>query len=133
MVREFHEAVNAPISLPFENYPEVVDLRDKLITEETQEVSEALDDMARLGEALSTTSPVTYNSLEVATLKELADLVYVVYGTAVAFGWDLDEAVERVHQSNMSKLVDGEPIKRADGKVLKGPDYVEPDLEDLVW
>jgi len=66
-------------------------------------------------------------------LKELADLVYVVYGFAATFGWDLDEAVRRVHASNMSKLGDdGQPIYREDGKVLKGPNYEPPNLEDLV-
>jgi predicted HAD superfamily Cof-like phosphohydrolase len=66
-------------------------------------------------------------------LKELCDLVYVCVGTAVAFGWDFDEAFKRVHQSNMSKLgVDGKPIFRDDGKVLKGPNYRKADLSDLV-
>lgn len=66
-------------------------------------------------------------------LKELADLVYVTYGFAATFGWDLDEAVRRVHASNMSKLgVDGDVIYREDGKVLKGPNYEEPNLTDLV-
>ena len=66
-------------------------------------------------------------------LKELADLVYVTYGCAATFGWDLDEAVRRVHASNMSKLgEDGQPIYREDGKVLKGPNYEEPNLTDLV-
>ena len=37
-------------------------------------------------------------------LKELADLVYVTYGYAATYGWDLDEAFRRVHASNMSKL-----------------------------
>lgn len=66
-------------------------------------------------------------------LKELADLVYVTYGYAATFGWDLDEAVRRVHASNMSKLgEDGKPIFREDGKVMKGPNYEAPDLKDLV-
>ena len=48
-------------------------------------------------------------------------------------GWDLDEALHRVHESNMSKLdEDGKPIYREDGKVLKGPTYAPPQLEDLV-
>tara|TARA_R100000781_G_scaffold33_3_gene44 strand:+ start:1247 stop:1396 length:150 start_codon:yes stop_codon:yes gene_type:complete len=47
--------------------------------------------------------------------------------------WDLDEAMHRVHTSNMSKLGDdGKPITREDGKVLKGPNYQPPDLSDLV-
>ena len=65
-------------------------------------------------------------------LKELADLVYVCYQYAENMGWFLDEALDRVHLSNMSKLgEDGKPIYREDGKVLKGPNYKPPTLEDL--
>ena len=67
------------------------------------------------------------------TLKELADLVYVCYQYAENMGWDLDTAMDRVHQSNMSKLgEDGNPIYREDGKVLKGPNYQPPTLTDLI-
>jgi predicted HAD superfamily Cof-like phosphohydrolase len=67
------------------------------------------------------------------TLKELADLVYVCYQYAENLSWDLDEALNRVHRSNMSKLgEDGEPVYREDGKVLKGPNYEPPNLSDLV-
>ena len=66
-------------------------------------------------------------------LKELADLVYVCYQYAENMGWFLDEALDRVHASNMSKLCkDGKPIYRDDGKVLKGPDYEPPTLTDLI-
>ena len=65
-------------------------------------------------------------------LKELADLVYVCLQYAAAKGWPLDEALDRVYGSNMSKLVDGKPLRREDGKVLKGPNYKPPYLEDLV-
>jgi predicted HAD superfamily Cof-like phosphohydrolase len=66
-------------------------------------------------------------------LKELADLVYVCYQYAENLGWDLDEALDRVHKSNMTKLgEDGKPIRREDGKVLKGPNYQPPTLTDLV-
>jgi NTP pyrophosphatase (non-canonical NTP hydrolase) len=71
------------------------------------------------------------NHIEV--LKELADVVFVCYQFAAAYGLDLDEAMERVYQSNMSKLDDnGNPIYRDDGKVLKGPNYQKPNLFDLV-
>jgi hypothetical protein len=50
---------------------------------------------------------------------------YGEYAVATAF--------YRVHESNMSKLgEDGKPIKREDGKILKGPNYKEPDLTDLL-
>ena len=68
-----------------------------------------------------------------ACLKELADLVYVCAQYAENMDWDLEQALRRVHRSNMSKLgEDGKPIYRKDGKVLKGPNYKPPDLSDLV-
>lgn len=92
-------------------------LRQKLIMEEAGEVFEELDrDVIN----------------KVALTKELADLLYVVHGTAVAFGLPLEPAFVRVHESNMSKFGDdGKPIYREDGKVLKGPNYHKPDLTDL--
>ncbi len=69
---------------------------------------------------------------DINQLKELADLVYVCFQYAAARGWELDEALDRVFKSNMSKLVDGKPAYREDGKVLKGPTYKPPYLEDLV-
>ena len=72
-------------------------------------------------------------TIESEALKELADLVYVAYQYAENMGWFLDEALDRVHLSNMSKLgEDGKPIYREDGKVLKGPNYAPPNLEDLI-
>ena len=66
-------------------------------------------------------------------LKELSDLVYVCFQYAENMEWDLEEALDRVHKSNMSKLGPrGKPLKRPDGKVLKGSNYWKPDLSDLV-
>ena len=66
-------------------------------------------------------------------LKELADLVYVCYQYAENLGWDLDEALNRVYLSNMTKLgEDGNPIRREDGKILKSNKYQPPNLSDLV-
>ena len=72
------------------------------------------------------------HNAQLECLKELADLVYVCYQYAENMNWFLDEALNRVHLSNMSKLgEDGKPIYREDGKVLKGPGYKPPDLSDL--
>ena len=72
-------------------------------------------------------------TIESEALKELADLIYVCYQYAENMGWFLDEALDRVHQSNMSKLgEDGKPLYREDGKVLKGPNYKPPSLTDLI-
>lgn len=66
-------------------------------------------------------------------LKELVDLLYVIHQMAACFDWDLQSAYNRVHASNLSKLgPDGKPIRRPDGKILKGPNYYEPNLTDLV-
>ena len=93
-----------------------------LIVEEFKEFLEADGMMFRHGE-----------NVQCETLKELADLVYVCYQYAENMHWFLDAALDRVHESNMSKLgEDGKPIYREDGKVLKGPNYKPPDLSDLV-
>lgn len=67
-------------------------------------------------------------------MKELADLVYVIYGYANSLGWDLDEAIRRVHKNNMERCVHpgGEIKRREDGKILKNPDAAPVDLSDLV-
>ena len=66
-------------------------------------------------------------------VKELSDLVFVCYQLAAAFNIDLDEAMFRVFDSNMSKLDEnGQAIFREDGKVLKGPNYRKPDLSVCV-
>ena len=113
MVRQFARTYKQSLDLPWMKDTDKDLLRLVLVKEEYAEVLSATE-----AEDL---------------LNELADLVYVTYGYAATFGWDLDEAVRRVHASNMSKLDDkGEPIYREDGKVLKGPNYQEPDLTDLV-
>jgi predicted HAD superfamily Cof-like phosphohydrolase len=59
----------------------------------------------------------------------LADIVYVVYGTALTYGIDLGPVLQEVHRSNMSKLTsDGKPLIRDDGKVLKSEQYFPPDI-----
>jgi len=63
----------------------------------------------------------------------LADIVYVVYGTALTYGIDLDSVLREVHRSNMSKLGDdGKPLIRGDGKVLKSERYFPPDIASVL-
>lgn len=114
MLREFHKTYKSKLNADWYKDKELENLRTRLIKEEAKEF-------------LEEDNPVNI-------LKELADLVYVSYGYAVSFGWDLDEAIRRVHISNMTKLdpVTGEPIFREDGKVLKGENYKPPVLDDLI-
>jgi len=91
-------------------------LRISLIEEELEELKEAMgkEDMVGVADALT-------------------DILYVTYGAGAAFGIDLDKCFEEVHSSNMSKLDrNGHPIYRNDGKILKGPDYFEPNLEKII-
>lgn len=116
MLKEFHNAYGCSVGDTDFQFADRVHLREKLIHEEYQEVREAfsLKDKANL-------------------LKELCDLVYVCVGTAVAFGMDFDGGFRAVHESNMSKLgLDGRPIRNDIGKVLKGENYLPPDMESFV-
>ena len=74
------------------------------------------------------------NGSRTAELKELADLVYVVYGYALSKGWNLDEALYRVHVNNILRVKqpDGTVKKREDGKILKVDNPPKVRLEDLV-
>jgi len=112
----FREAMDQPINTPDEN---VHELQFTLITEEYAEFEDEYNAELEGG-------------LKADQLKELADLVFVCYQYAAARGWDLDTAMRRVFESNMSKLVDGKPLRRSDGKVMKGPNYQPPILDDLV-
>lgn len=119
-LREFNEAFEIP------QYMELTDpwarreffkLRLKLIEEEFREVQDELLDAIN-GEG---------NMMNLA--KELADLKYVIYGTETLLDFPSGPIFAEVHRSNMSKLgKDGKPVRRADGKVLKGPNYSEADL-----
>jgi predicted HAD superfamily Cof-like phosphohydrolase len=66
--------------------------------------------------------------------KFLADLVYVIYGYANSKGYDLDEALRRVHANNLGRCIqpDGSILRREDGKIIKNKDYPKVELGDLV-
>lgn len=60
-------------------------------------------------------------------LKEMADVMYTLYGYAIARGWNLHKAFGLVHESNMTKS------QSPDGaKVPKGENYVAPDLSECI-
>jgi len=108
--------------------PELAEHRRSLLTEEAGEAAEALTDLARALRA-GDDPAAAYR----AAAKELADVLYVTYGAADALGIDLPAVFVEVHRSNLSKVdTDGRVLKRADGKVLKGPGYRPPDLDGLV-
>ncbi len=113
MVAEFHRTFDILIN----STPDTLDtatrtLRANLIREEFEELQEAL--------AQGDT---------VAVAKEMADLLYVVYGTAVSCGIDLEPVFQEVHRSNMSK-VGG--YKREDGKWVKPASYSPANLKPIL-
>lgn len=65
--------------------------------------------------------------------KELCDIIYIVCGTAVSYGIPLDRVFDEVHRSNLSKLVDGKPIRRDDGKILKPEGWTPPDIKKILY
>ncbi|WP_455244415.1 pyrophosphohydrolase domain-containing protein [Petrachloros mirabilis] len=113
MVEAFHRMFDIVVH----RTPTLVDdrtraLRERLIQEEFDELKEA---MAR-------------NDLN-GIAKEMADLLYVVYGTAVSYGIDMEPVFREVHRSNMSK-VGG--YKRADGKWVKPDTYSPAAIEPIL-
>ena len=99
------------------------DMQIDLIEEEAAEFLEAADELFCDPES---------DKRRAELLKKLCDLVFVCYQFAATYNLDLDEALRRVFESNMSKLDEsGKPIYREDGKVLKGPNYAPPDLSHL--
>lgn len=62
-------------------------------------------------------------------LDSLADQLVTVTGVALTNNMDIVGALDEVNRSNFSKFVDGQPTYHPETqKLLKGPDYSEPDL-----
>ena len=100
------------------NFPDekTMKLRLDLIKEELRELEEAMKEK---------------NLKEVADA--LTDILYVTYGAGYAYGVNLDKCFKEVQRANMSKLgEDGKPIFNESGKVMKGPNYSEPNLKPFV-
>ena len=116
-VKKFMETFGQEVKTKAE-FPsdKIVKLRHNLIKEELDEFEEAIKEK---------------NLKEVAD--SLTDILYVTYGAGHAFGIDLDKCFDEVQRSNMSKLSeDGKPIYNEHGKVMKGPNYFEPNLEKFI-
>ena len=119
-VTEFHRAYGLPVSEAVDISDEKTNLlRINLLAEELDELKEALEQK---------------DIVEV--LDALTDLQYVLDGAYLSFGLqNLKEvAFTEVHRANMSKLgEDGKPIRReSDGKVMKGPNYLPPDIKKVM-
>ena len=117
-VKEFNKAFNqeTPIK-PTNLQANEINLRYKLQLEELKEYKEA-----------------SLNGDIVETLDALVDQMYILIGTILKHGLQdkFEEAFDLVHQNNMNKLsVDGKPIYRADGKIIKPEGFIPVDLNQL--
>lgn len=123
IAEESEEVSNAfTAETPAEQLKELADLRYVL-------VGSALVKPEFLEHIIADTDPIVANFKKA---DEIAGWVFENHPDAFELG-KLEEAFARVHKSNMTKLgEDGKPIRRPDGKILKGPNYAAPDLSDLV-
>lgn len=87
-------------------------LRRKLLREEVKEYFDAED-----------------NNDLVEIADGLGDIVYVVIGTCLEYGINIDAVIDEIQRSNMSKSVDGKVLRRGDGKILKPTTYSPPDIK----
>lgn len=141
MVRQFHEAVGAHISSrPSVPPADIRRVRATLIVEEAlevvQELVAGLPDAAEHYVALAALFADGVDGIPdepdpVRIGSELVDLEYVIDGGYLNCGAPHLPVFEAKHRANLSRLVDGRPVLRDDGKVLKGPDY-RPATEDVL-
>ncbi len=119
-VKEFTEAFNIKYSKdmnPNLDQP-TIDLRFRLMEEENQEYLEAAknNDIVEIADALG-------------------DILYILCGTILAHGLQdkIVEVFNEIQKSNMSKLdINGNPVIREDGKILKGPNYFKPKIREIL-
>jgi len=91
-VKDFCKCAGHPVHTEhqlniFDEHPEIVDLRLKLIQEEVSELEQAIKDK---------------NFTEV--IDALSDILYVTYGAFASYGISGDETFNLVHESNMTKF-----------------------------
>lgn len=119
-VKEFHTAFGLGMSnnLKADLGEQKNLLRFNLMKEENEEYFEAVQN---------------HDLVEIADA--LGDMLYILCGTIIEHGLQhkIEAVFDEIQRSNMSKLdVDGKPIYREDGKVLKGPNYFKPNIEKLL-
>ena len=119
-VKEFTEAFNIKYSKEINpNLDQsTIDLRFRLMEEENKEYLEAANnnDIVEIADALG-------------------DILYILCGTILAHGLQdkIVEVFNEIQRSNMSKLdINGQPVIREDGKILKGPNYFKPKIKEIL-
>lgn len=123
LVREFHAKYHHYMGnmnvVPPAN---IIELREKLISEEAQEFSGAIFDFQVTDD---------YSKQIVLIADSLADLLYVTFGAALAYGIPIEEVFREVHRSNMTKSMEKD-TKSIPGKTIKGPNYDPPKIAEIL-
>ena len=139
LVSEFHAVYGMPNVVAEGGAPSLdfdrLGMRMALIQEEVTELIEAVYGpraASRVEEVFGDLPDEGVRDV-VGAADALADLTYVVYGMALEAGIDLDKVLAEVHSSNLSKLMpDGSVKRRDDGKILKGPNFREPQIAQIL-
>jgi NTP pyrophosphatase (non-canonical NTP hydrolase) len=120
---EFNWRFKHPTNVPMNSGN--FDVRIRLMKEE---MSELFDEMIALHEKLKSVGTTIEWEHVAALCKEMADVVFVIYGTALTYGIPMDKIFTEVVKSNLSKSDE----KDENGKTIKGSDYHEPNLTDIL-
>lgn len=140
-VLEFHQAFEHPVAfVPTVPTIEQRVLRVRLLLEELIEFAEASGVTLHVicngdKDHVALVNPATSPDCDLVEAADgLTDMRYLVDGGNLIFGFPGEQLLAEVHRSNMSKLgEDGKPIRREDGKSLKGPNYSPPDIAKVLW
>jgi len=122
MLQQFHVKYDHYFALkPQVPTQETINLRFKLINEECKEVNSALYKLMN--------ERAEYDVDNLTELADgLADLLYVTFGTALAFGLPIDEIFAEVQRSNMTKSTE----KNEYGKTIKGLHWSPPNIKEII-
>jgi predicted HAD superfamily Cof-like phosphohydrolase len=137
LVRDFHEAMGIPVACcPSVPSNDRVRLRARLACEEFLETLGAMFGSQAGNQFIEEARRALAKVLETPVLVDLVELAdglcdgdYINAGTRLEFGIDGAAVLAEVQRSNMSKV--GGPV-RADGKILKGPNYSPPDIAGVL-
>lgn len=142
MVTSFHHAMGLPVRhTPSVGTVEERVLGVRLLLEEVLEFAKACAVRVELnGFRIKGTAELVIRENEgtapnlVEMTHELGDVQVIVSGRAVQFGLPVLAAVrEEIHPANMRKLgPDGQPVRRADGKVVKPEGWVPANVARVV-
>lgn len=123
-VRKFHDTFSP--NQRGDDFLTKTERRIKLITEEYEELTEAI---VHLEDTRLNLTSSTLEEAKEEVAKEMADVLYVIYGTADELGIPVQQVFAEVHKSNMSKVWPDGTVRYNDyGKVLKPDNYKKPDL-----